>query len=143
MNPNIWGPHAWKFLHSITLIYPDNPSEQDKINMKTFFTSVGPILPCHKCRNNFGKHLIIFPLNLTALESREKLVKWLINIHNEVNKMTNQPLLTYEQVILNFIDVKTTGNLNVKTIIISALFLLLIILLLIFYVMLNNININE
>ena len=30
MDPLIWGPHAWFFLHSITLVYPDNPSEQEK-----------------------------------------------------------------------------------------------------------------
>ena len=23
MKPEIWGPHAWMFLHSITLEYPD------------------------------------------------------------------------------------------------------------------------
>ena len=26
MEPNIWGPGAWTFLHSITFQYPENPS---------------------------------------------------------------------------------------------------------------------
>ena len=32
MEPEIWGPHAWQFLHSITLSYPDNPTFEDKNN---------------------------------------------------------------------------------------------------------------
>ena len=30
MEPNIWGPGAWTFLHSITLNYPNNPNIQTK-----------------------------------------------------------------------------------------------------------------
>ena len=30
MNPKFWGPHAWIFLHSITLNYPKEPSDEDK-----------------------------------------------------------------------------------------------------------------
>ena len=37
MNPKIWGPHAWIFLHSITLNYPENPTpELKKNNIKDF-----------------------------------------------------------------------------------------------------------
>ena len=37
MEPEIWGPNAWTFLHTITLNYPENPSEDDKQNHKDFF----------------------------------------------------------------------------------------------------------
>jgi len=36
MRADIWGPHAWIFLHSISLEYPDNPTNIDKNNMKNF-----------------------------------------------------------------------------------------------------------
>ena len=36
MEPEIWGPHAWQFLHSITLSYPDNPTLEDKNNHAQF-----------------------------------------------------------------------------------------------------------
>ena len=39
MNPEVWGPPAWTFLHSITLAYPDNPSDIDKSNYENFFSS--------------------------------------------------------------------------------------------------------
>ena len=39
-NPEVWGPGAWLFLHTISLNYPTNPTYEDKENYKTFFTSL-------------------------------------------------------------------------------------------------------
>ena len=33
MNPEIWGPPAWMFLHSISLAYPKNPTDVDKTKL--------------------------------------------------------------------------------------------------------------
>ena len=99
MEPKVWGPSGWFFMHSITLGYPANPTAYDKKNMKTFFTNVGHVLPCEKCKKNYYKHLKTHPLNDEVLSSKENLVKWLINIHNEVNKMTGKEIKTYEDVM--------------------------------------------
>ena len=37
MEPKVWGPGAWLFLHSITMNYPENPSETEKMYYKNFF----------------------------------------------------------------------------------------------------------
>ena len=57
MDPEIWGPHAWQFLHSITLSYPDNPTLEDKNNHAQFFNSLKDILPCQKCQDHFTQNL--------------------------------------------------------------------------------------
>ena len=36
MDPKIWGPSTWLFLHTITLNYPNNPTQQDIDNYKKF-----------------------------------------------------------------------------------------------------------
>ena len=102
MNPKIWGPSAWFFLHSVTFRYPDNPSKQDKYNYKTFFESLKYILPCYKCSLNYKKHLDEYPINDDVLQSRKSLINWLIKIHNEVNKELHKPILTYNEVISDF-----------------------------------------
>lgn len=104
MKPDIWGPHAWIFLHSITLEYPDNPSDNDKINMTTFIKAVGDVLPCQKCRVNFKNHINEFPLTDTILDSKKNLVKWLIDIHNSVNKMNNKESISYENALRNILN---------------------------------------
>ena len=42
MEPNIWGPSAWIFLHTITLQYPEKPTDDDKKKYYVFFNSLKP-----------------------------------------------------------------------------------------------------
>ncbi len=99
INPKQWGPQSWAFMHYVTLSYPDNPSEEEKENIKIFFNLVGKVLPCDTCRQNFFKHMEKYPITEEVLETRFNLVKWLINIHNEVNIMHGKPIMTYEDMI--------------------------------------------
>ncbi len=104
MDPRVWGPSGWFFMHSITLTYPDNPSDKCKEDMKRFFMCIGKVLPCYKCRNNFEDHLKKHPLDDKALSSREELIKWLIKIHNEVNRISGKPEITYQETVEKFIN---------------------------------------
>lgn len=101
MEPTIWGPHAWIFLHSITLGYPEYPTDRDKQNFKNFFENLGYILPCDKCRFNYVEHMKKYNLD-NALGSRDELIKWLVNIHNEVNNLNNKSSMSYENMIKNY-----------------------------------------
>ena len=135
MDPKIWGPHAWFFMHSVTLGYPDKPTYQDKIWMKQFFESVGHVLPCMKCRNNYREHINKLPLDNSVLLSRENHVKWLIDIHNEVNIKNSKPVVTHESAIENFInDNKQGQNPWICIIIVIIIIILIMVPLLIKYI---------
>ena len=126
MDPKIWGPHAWFFMHSITLGYPDKPTNEDKIWMKQFFESVGHVLPCMKCRNNYREHMNKLPLDNTVLLSRENLVKWLIDVHNEVNIKNSKPVVTHESAIESFINGNKQGQNPWISVIIVIIIIILI-----------------
>jgi hypothetical protein len=96
ITPEKWGPHGWKFIHYVTLGYPDNPTPEQKENYKYFLTSLGNVLPCHICSNHFKDNLAEMPLDDKALSSKTNLVKWGIDIHNVVNKMKSKPELSYD-----------------------------------------------
>ena len=98
MNPKFWGPHAWIFLHSITMSYPKEPTEQDKQIYLSFFTNLQNIIPCEKCQYNYSNNLEKYPIE-PGLKTRETLIQWLINIHNEINKENGSPEYSYDQVI--------------------------------------------
>lgn len=102
LDPRIWGKHAWFFFHSITLNYPTNPSETDKNDTRNFFMLVGKILPCEACRINYYKHLDVYPITDEVLKTKENLVKWLINIHNEVNNMSSSKQLSYDDFLEHY-----------------------------------------
>jgi len=136
MNPNIWGPHAWLFLHSITLGYPNNPSETDKINLLNFFNVLSDVLPCKKCRNGFKSHIKEYPLTNEILSSKIKVIKWLIDIHNLVNKENNKKLLSHENAFKELLNVYDTNN---KIWIITIIIIIIIIIFIICTIIYNQI----
>ncbi len=99
ISPTLWGPHLWKFMHYLTLSYPENPTEEDKDNLYNFFLTIQTVLPCEKCRYNFKSHLEKTPLTEEILSDNVKVIKWLFDIHNEVNKSTDKPVLLYDEFI--------------------------------------------
>ena len=98
MNPKFWGPHGWLFLHTVTMNYPKEPTNEDKTLYRKFFSSLKRVLPCEKCAYHYYEHIKDDPIE-PALESRDSLVRWLIKIHNKVNEDLGKPQYTYEQVI--------------------------------------------
>ena len=95
MNPSVWGPSLWFSLHTITLNYPKNPTYEDKKAYNNFFINLQDVLPCDYCIKHYKEHLKKFPLS-ENLNNRKDLVLWLINIHNEVNKNLNKPVMKPE-----------------------------------------------
>ena len=88
--PDEWGPHGWKFIHYITLGYPEKPTNEDKIKYKNFFTLLKDVIPCVLCRNNYKYHLKIYPLTDYILKSKINLMAWGIKMHNLVNIENNK-----------------------------------------------------
>ena len=131
MNSSIWGPHSWYFLHIVSFHYPINPSKQDKINYKKFYDSIQNILPCKKCNLHYSQLLKKFPIQLN---SRLDLIKWLINIHNEVNKSINKKILSFndiENIYNNQFNysIKNNESLNNQNLSILLFFILILLLL--------------
>ena len=97
IKPDLWGPHLWRFLHYLSLSYPSNPTDEEKEIMLNFLESLQEILPCEKCRYNFNKHLD--NLDMNALNNNENFIKWLFNVHNDVNKSNNKPIMEYDDFV--------------------------------------------
>jgi hypothetical protein len=98
MNPEYWGPSFWKILHTISMNYPDNPTQEDKNNINNFYTSLDKILPCYECQNNYKEHIKKYPIE-KSLGCKNDLVKWVIDIHNIVNTELNKPVLNYNDAL--------------------------------------------
>lgn len=104
MNQNIWGPHLWFSLHSISFNYPLKPSIEDKKNYKNFFLSLQEVIPCSVCKKNYKRHLNEHPLQ-DYLDSRKSLVYWVIDMHNMVNAEIGKKTLSYDIIIKKYEDV--------------------------------------
>jgi len=96
MDTKFWGPSGWKLLHYMTESYPDKPSETQKANMITFFNVLGEVLPCKYCRISFKEYIKAKPVE-KVVNSREKLCRWMFDIHNMVNNKLRKQGLVNEQ----------------------------------------------
>lgn len=112
MNPEIWGPHAWFLLHSITFNYPVKPTEVDKNNIKNFIHSFATVIPCYMCQKHFAEHLKKAPITDNVLKSRDNLADWLIDIHNRVNKMNGKKIWTPQEVMDHYEKIYTNYDNN-------------------------------
>lgn len=101
MNPNIWGPHLWNFLHTISFNYPDVASSTVRESHYNFFNSLIDILPCDVCRINYNKKLQNLNL-LGSLNTKEDLIDFVINLHNNVSKDLNKKEYLKEDVIKKY-----------------------------------------
>ncbi len=95
----VWGPSLWHVLHTISFNYPTKPSPEDKQKYKDFLLSLGKVLPCKYCRDNFAKNLVETNFSDDVLENRNNFSRFIYNLHNQVNKALNkESKLTYEDV---------------------------------------------
>lgn len=96
--PSVWGPFFWHTIHIVALGYPKHPTYTDKKSAKEFYESLAFLLPCSVCREHYKEHLQKNPLT-PFLDSRMDLMKWTVEIHNQVNKMLGKPQWSMEEVI--------------------------------------------
>lgn len=86
MHSSIWGPYCWHMMHILTYNYPENPNENNMNNIKEFFTSLQYIIPCSICRTHYKKKISKVPVS-RVYNNKYKLIKWCIDMHNEVNRV--------------------------------------------------------
>ena len=116
ITPEVWGPHGWKFIHYVTLAYPENPTQAQKEKYKAFLVLLKDVLPCSLCANHYGENLKKQPLTDEVMSTRENLIKWGIDIHNVVNESKNKPIVKYLDA-RRFIDTNVQCKAKVKEVV--------------------------
>ena len=99
MDPTIWGPKAWFFLHSVTLAYPENPSPADQNNIYHFFMSLKNSLPCKACNDHYAAYVGNGKSLRAATRDRKDMIKWLIMLHNKINIINNKKQWSVQEVM--------------------------------------------
>lgn len=49
LDKNELGRSTWNLLHTMAAVYPDNPSDEQKQNVKSFFNILSQTYPCDVC----------------------------------------------------------------------------------------------
>jgi len=89
----LWGPLGWMTLHSVSLIYPENPSSAEKQIASRFLDLFADTISCNQCKMHFKTiRLLYVSLNPGYLNSRQEFALFGFRAHNTVNKRIDKPL---------------------------------------------------
>jgi len=91
----LWGPLGWLTLHSVSLIYPENPSPIEKAIAARYLQLFADTISCHFCKSHFiSMHTLYQSSNPDYLDSRQKFAVFVFRAHNTVNKRLDKPRQT-------------------------------------------------
>jgi len=102
-DPKVWGSHAWDFMLAVAMLYPDNPDEETANNYKNFYYSLANVLPCMVCRDHLRQNINELPIE-NYLGNSKLLSKWVIQLHNIVNRINKKKIVGYEEGLKMFYE---------------------------------------
>jgi len=85
LDPNIWGPRYWFFLHTAAMSYPIKPNDTIRKKFYDFIHNFPILMPDPKIASSFSDLLEKYPVS-PYLDSKDSLVRWTHFIHNKINK---------------------------------------------------------
>jgi len=109
MDPRIWGPGLWRYIHSTAAAAS---SQQKRLDFEAWVKATAKTLPCEKCKTHFLKNLETFPIK-NYITSNESLFMWTYLMHDAVNASqgkTGDQRPTFETVYKQYFDVATDSN---------------------------------
>lgn len=106
LNPTIWGPDAWNFLHAVTYASPSELSVSQQQSYANFFRHLGAVLPCSSCRTSYNAYLEKYP---PATQTRRSMIRWLYDIHDLVNAKLNKKSPSFDAVMAR-LDIRYRKN---------------------------------
>ena len=103
LDPKVWGPHYWFFLHTIALTYPILPNEVMRKKYYDFIQNLPLFLPIPEIGNEFSKMIDRYPVT-PYLESRQDFIRWMHFIHNKINVSLDLPEKTLEETMTEYYE---------------------------------------
>ncbi|XP_062022699.1 FAD-linked sulfhydryl oxidase ERV1 isoform X1 [Rosa rugosa] len=89
------GRATWTFLHTLAAQYPDNPTRQQKKDVKELMSILSRMYPCKECADHFQE---ILRSNPVQAGSHAEFSQWICHVHNTVNRSLNKVVFPCERV---------------------------------------------
>ncbi|KAK0669209.1 ERV/ALR sulfhydryl oxidase domain-containing protein [Cercophora samala] len=77
------GRASWKLFHTMMARFPEEPTADDSVALRTYIQLFARLYPCGDCASHFQKLLEKYP---PQVSSRNNAAGWACFVHNEVNK---------------------------------------------------------
>ncbi|KAI0416964.1 ERV/ALR sulfhydryl oxidase domain-containing protein [Xylaria grammica] len=83
------GRASWRLFHTMMARFPEKPTEEDSLALKTYIQLFARLYPCGDCASHFQKLIKKFP---PQIGSRNSAAGWACHVHNQVNERLEKPI---------------------------------------------------
>jgi hypothetical protein len=101
MNSQIWGPHYWFFLHTISYNYPQNANDVTKKKYYDLIMNFPLFIPDETMAKNFNDLLDKYPVS-PYLNTAKNFQKWVHFIHNKINIKLGKKQISQKQARIEY-----------------------------------------
>ena len=101
LNPEIWGPPFWFFLHTISFHYPLHPNDVIKKKYYDFIMNLPNFIPVENISKDFIQLLDLYPVSC-YLDNRNSFISWCHFIHNKINEKLEKPTMSLEDFYIHY-----------------------------------------
>ena len=103
LDPTIWGPHFWFFLHTIAMTYPIRPNDVTRKKYYEFIMNLPIFIPVEAMGSDFSKLLDEYPVT-AYLDSRDAFIRWIHFIHNKINEKLEKPKISMNDFYIKYYE---------------------------------------
>jgi FAD-linked sulfhydryl oxidase len=101
LDPKVWGPHYWFFLHTLAMTYPHHPNAVTKKKYYEFIQNLPLFLPVEEISGEFSKLIDKYPIT-PYLDNRDSFVRWMHFIHNKINEKLEKPTISLNEFFVEY-----------------------------------------
>ena len=109
LDPKVWGPHYWFFLHTLVMTYPHHPNTVTKKKYYEFIQNLPLFLPVEEISGEFSKLIDKYPVT-PYLDNRDSFVRWMHFIHNKINEKLEKPQISLNDFFIKYYDEYKSDN---------------------------------
>ena len=109
LNPKIWGPQYWFFLHTVAMTYPHHPNTVTKKKYYEFIQNLPLFLPVQEISSEFSKLIDKYPIT-PYLDNRDSFIRWTHFIHNKINQKLEKPQISLNEFYVKYYDEYKSDN---------------------------------
>ena len=109
LDPKIWGPHYWFFLHTIAMTYPHHPNAVTKKKYYEFVQNLPLFIPVEEISKEFEKLIDKYPIT-PYLENRDSFTRWMYFIHNKINEKLEKPSISLNDFFVQYYNQYKSQN---------------------------------
>jgi hypothetical protein len=109
LDPKIWGPHYWFFLHTVAMTYPHHPNAVTKKKYYEFIQNLPLFIPVEQISKEFEKFIDLYPIT-PYLDNRDSFVRWMHFAHNKINAKLEKPQISLNDFFVQYYNEYKSQN---------------------------------